>query len=57
MRIIFVENQYKTYFFEAIAQKLKDQGHEIFWIVQNKLFVPNLFKIIIKTQGKVYIDF
>lgn len=40
MRIIFVENQYKTYFFEAIASKLKEEGHEIFWIIQNKLFAP-----------------
>jgi len=40
MRIIFVENQYKTYFFEAIAEKLKEEGHEIFWIIQNKLFAP-----------------
>ncbi|MGB1286243.1 MAG: hypothetical protein ACPG7F_06915, partial [Aggregatilineales bacterium] len=28
------------YFFEAIASKLKEEGHEIFWIIQNKLFAP-----------------
>lgn len=40
MKILFVENQYKTYFFEAIAEKLKEKGHEVYWIVQNKMFAP-----------------
>ena len=40
MKILFVENQYKTYFFEPIAKRLQDQGHDVFWIVQNKLFTP-----------------
>src|SRR5690606_33663659 len=40
MTILFVENQYKTYFFEPIAKRLKDKGHDVFWIVQNKLFTP-----------------
>jgi len=48
MRILFVENQYKTYFFEAIALRLQEQGHEINWIVQNKVFTP-------KTNFKKYI--
>lgn len=45
MRILFVENQYKTYFFEEIALKLEEEGHDVFWIVQNKVFEPkNNFK-------------
>ena len=40
MKLLFVENQYKTFFFEAIALKLQEQGHDIFWIVQNKKFAP-----------------
>lgn len=40
MKVLFVENQYKTYFFEAIALKLQEHGHTIFWIVQNKVFTP-----------------
>lgn len=40
MKVLFVENQYKTYFFEAIALKLKEEGHTISWIVQNKVFTP-----------------
>ena len=40
MKILFVENQYKTYFFEAIALALKEQGHDIYWLVQSKKFAP-----------------
>lgn len=40
MKILFVENQYKTYFFDAIALKLEERGYEIVWIVQNKVFTP-----------------
>lgn len=40
MRVLFVENQYKTYFFEAIALKLKEKGYTVSWIVQNKVFTP-----------------
>lgn len=48
MRLLFVENQYKTFFFEAIALKLQEQGHEIYWIVQNKFYKP-------KAEFKTYI--
>ena len=40
MRILFIENQYKTYFFEAIARRLQDQGHDIIFVVQNHYFKP-----------------
>lgn len=40
MRILFVENQYKTYFFEEIAKKLQDDGHDISFVVQNHNFKP-----------------
>ena len=40
MKILFIENRYKTIFWEAIAKKLMDDGHEIFWIVQNNNFKP-----------------
>jgi hypothetical protein len=40
MKLIFVENRYKTYFFDAIAQKLCSNGHEIHWIIQNNQFLP-----------------
>ncbi|MBO6532582.1 MAG: hypothetical protein JJ885_01575 [Muricauda sp.] len=39
MKLIFVENRYKTYFFEQISKRLDDQ-HDIYWIVQNHAFVP-----------------
>lgn len=40
MKILFVENRYKTFFWEAIAKRLEDKGYEIHWIIQNHLFVP-----------------
>ncbi len=39
MKLLFIENRYKTWFYEAIVKKLKVE-HEIFWIVQNKEFTP-----------------
>ncbi|MFY0603976.1 MAG: hypothetical protein JXQ93_08500 [Flavobacteriaceae bacterium] len=49
MRILFVENRYKTYFFELIANLLSKKGYEIHWIIQNKEFTPkgNFYKHVI----------
>jgi hypothetical protein len=47
MKILFVENRYKTGFWEKVAEELIKDGHEIFWIVQNHLFKPK--------NGKVYL--
>lgn len=41
MKIIFVENRYKTALWEVIGQELQAQGHKIFWIVQNPFFKPS----------------
>ncbi len=41
MKLLFVENRHKTYFFEPIANQLSKNGHEIHWIVQNKQFLPS----------------
>ncbi|MDN5215671.1 hypothetical protein QQ020_26575 [Fulvivirgaceae bacterium BMA12] len=40
MKILFLENRYKTYFFDAIATHLEKNGHEIHWIIQNDFFQP-----------------
>lgn len=40
MKILFVENRYKTFFWEAIANELIKSGHKISWIVQNQSFIP-----------------
>lgn len=40
MKLLFIENRYKTYTFEAIANSLQKDGHDITFIVQNKLFKP-----------------
>ena len=45
MKILLVENRHKTYFFDAIAKALLEDGHEIFWVVQNHLFIPDSGKV------------
>lgn len=40
MKIVFIENKHKTHFWISISKKLAENGHEIHWIVQNKLFKP-----------------
>ena len=39
-RILFVENRYRTYFWEEMANRLEKDGHEIYFIVENHAFVP-----------------
>jgi len=41
MKILFIENRYKTYFFELIANQLGKNGHEIHWLIQNNQFLPS----------------
>ncbi|GEA52300.1 hypothetical protein VIN01S_31040 [Vibrio inusitatus NBRC 102082] len=41
IKIIFVENKFKTPLWEAIANRLDSSKIEIHWIVQNPLFSPN----------------
>ncbi|MCO6359488.1 hypothetical protein [Roseivirga pacifica] len=40
MKVLFLENRYKTYFWELVASWLRQDGHEIYWIVQNHAFKP-----------------
>ena len=40
MKIIFLENREKTFFWDAIAKELKNDNHEIFWIIQNHAYNP-----------------
>jgi hypothetical protein len=47
MKILFVENRYKTGFWEIIARELVKEGHEICWIVQNHLFKPEVGESIV----------
>jgi len=42
MKILFIENRHKTFFYEPIAKKLQEEGIEISWLIQNKEFTPNL---------------
>ena len=41
MKILFLENRYKTFTFEAIGKSLKAEGYEIAFLVQNKLYRPH----------------
>lgn len=38
MRILFIENRYRTLFWRIIADRLRNEGHEVKFIVQNKSF-------------------
>ncbi|MCK0108287.1 hypothetical protein MWU58_03210 [Flavobacteriaceae bacterium S0825] len=46
MKLLFIENRYKTFFFDLVATKLEKHGHDIYWIVQNPNFIPTSGKII-----------
>ncbi|MBO3115230.1 hypothetical protein J4050_00630 [Winogradskyella sp. DF17] len=48
MTLVFIENRYKTFFFDPIVERLKADGYDINWIIQNKLFTP-------KSGGKFHI--
>ncbi|MEC5162236.1 hypothetical protein ACFDR9_001743 [Janthinobacterium sp. CG_23.3] len=41
MKILFVENRYATWIFDAVAARLQAAGHEIHWLVQNPVFRPS----------------
>lgn len=45
MKILFVENRYKTGLWEVIGREFKKEGHEIHWIVQNHFFKPSFGSI------------
>lgn len=53
MKLLFIENRYKTHFFDLVAAELEKLGHEIFWIIQNPNFLPKTGNInIIKYPSK-----
>lgn len=41
MTLLFIENRYKTFYFEAIAKQLVKHGFKVHFLVQNKSFEPN----------------
>jgi hypothetical protein len=47
MKILFVENRYKTKLWEIIGREYEKLGHEIYWIVQNHMFKPSYGKIVL----------
>lgn len=47
MKIAFVENRYRTLFWDAVAGHLAHHGHEILFIVQNHSFRPTNGRAIV----------
>ena len=45
MKVLFVENRYKTLQWAKVASELEAAGHSIYWIVQNHQFIPTLGKV------------
>jgi len=41
MKLLFIENRYKTFFFEPIAKNLSNKGYDVHWLIQNKEFTPS----------------
>ena len=42
MKLLFIENRYKTYFYVPIAKQLEKDGHEVVWLIQNREFIPKM---------------
>lgn len=42
MKILFVENRYATWLYQAVATRLASAGYEIHWLVQNPVFKPDM---------------
>jgi hypothetical protein len=42
MKILFVENRSTTWLWSEVAERLSYSGHEIYWVVQNRLFTPSV---------------
>lgn len=40
MKILFIENREKTFFWEKIAHYLHAQGHNVHWLIQNHMYRP-----------------
>lgn len=40
MKLLFIENRYATWVYEAVVKRLEAQGHTIHWLVQNPVFTP-----------------
>ncbi len=40
MKILFIENKFKTPLWDEVASKLIAEGHEVHWLVQNRLHKP-----------------
>lgn len=47
MKILFIENRYKTGLWEEIAKEYIKDGHEIYWIVQNPMFKPSFGEVTV----------
>ncbi|PTU32369.1 hypothetical protein [Stenotrophobium rhamnosiphilum] len=56
MKILFIENRQKTWFWELIAERLEQFGHQVAWLVQNPLFSPggrNVYRIHFPSESEL----
>ena len=54
MKILFIENRYKTFWWELIAKELENRGHEVCFLIQNKRFKPNIGNCYIMPYPKKF---
>lgn len=54
MKILFIENRYKTKLWEVVGREFEKQGHEIHWIVQNHGFKPAFGSINVMPYPKKF---
>ena len=47
MKILFIENRYRTIFWTKIGHALEEEGYEVYYLVQNHTFRPKGKKVII----------
>lgn len=47
MKILFIENRYRTIFWNAIGKALEKEKYEVFYLVQNPAFCPKEENVII----------
>lgn len=45
MKILFIENRYKTALWELLGYEFEKLGHEVHWLVQNHMFKPTMGKV------------
>lgn len=57
MKILFIENRYRTRFWEQIAEELQKEGNEVLFLVQNHRFKPRYGRVtILPYPGRINVN-